>query len=160
MRMVTVEISRQDVWTEVMKETEYIGAKNIGEQGEAVAGMYDRLRMTGSDAETLGRSWDEAVSRLTGLVGEWTESVATPGNDCRIVLRMTDNWRHELKESMEHDMRGYLVMLMAAEWYKRMDAEVAGVYEGRGEVLRGEILDKLYSRRRPERKRQAEASRS
>lgn len=155
METITIQVSKDDVYEEVAKATDYTGAKLI--DGDESA--RDRILATDSDLSDLSRFWEESVlatnERLKEMVvsGE-TKSVEVDKSTkivYKVTLEVSKSFDKSLKDNVQSAIRNFFIASIIGQWFKFSNkSEAKDYFSQAGEMMNGaERL--LYSRKRPTR---------
>jgi len=155
MQEVTLTIEKSLVWHEVAKATAYIGNKMVGTEDDA----YERISIIDKDKEMLERWWVEACSLVTLQLKEWVDEVASQelhhdaddSSDYHVTLRVADLWPTALKDSLESDLRSFVIATVLSKWHRISNKEEVEAYgnEAASHLVNAE--QKLFQRKRPSR---------
>ena len=123
-------VSKRAVMEEVMKTSEYAGAKTVGDEG-----AYNRIMAADEDAEMLERFWTEACGNITdaakrniGLVAPQAAGESPdPDNDYVLKLMMPEEFNGALEGSMRTLLYNYVVQYVTAQWFALAGAPLAEV---------------------------------
>ncbi len=155
METITIQVSKDDVYEEVAKATDYTGAKLIDGDENA----RDRILATDSDLSDLSRFWEESVlatnERLKEMVvsGE-TKSVEVDKSTkivYKVTLEVSKSFDKSLKDNVQSAIRNFFIASIIGQWFKFSNkGEAKDYFSQAGEMMNGaERL--LYSRKRPTR---------
>lgn len=155
METITIQVSKDDVYEEVAKATDYTGAKLIDGDENA----RDRILATDSDLSDLSRFWEESVlatnERLKEMVvsGE-TKSVEVDKSTkivYKVTLEVSKSFDKSLTANVQSAIRNFFIASIIGQWFKFSNkGEAKDYFSQAGEMMNGaERL--LYSRKRPTR---------
>ncbi len=155
METITIQVSKDDVYEEVAKATDYTGAKLIDGDENA----RDRILATDSDLSDLSRFWEESVlatnERLKEMVvsGE-TKSVEVDKSTkivYKVTLEVSKSFDKSLKDNVQSAIRNFFIASIIGQWFKFSNkGEAKDYFSQAGEMMNGaERL--LYSRKKPTR---------
>lgn len=147
MNQIQINITKADVWEEVMKTSEYTGTKLPDEDGA----VYERLHMTDEDAKSLQRFWANAVAIANENLKDMLESVSAPEDDYNATLNVSAMYPQTLNDGVTVALRGYFIYSITSAWYKYANKEETQDYAELSTAMMQEALKKLYSRRGPQR---------
>lgn len=145
METIRISISREDVYEEVAKATDYTGSKIDGEDGEA----RDRILADDEDLKNLGRFWDEAVVAVNENFKEMLVSGEGDGTRYQGVLEVSKSFDKSLAPSVESTLRSAMIALIIGQWFKFANKGEAKDYFMQGAEFLTAAERLLYSRRKP-----------
>lgn len=147
-------VSKRAVMEEVMKTSEYAGAKTAGDEG-----AYVRIMAADEDAEMLERFWSEACDSITdtakGNIGIVAAQAAggcpDPDNDYVLKLMMPEEFNSALEGSMGTLLFNYMVQSVTAKWFALAGAPLAEVTDKAAAATLGAFVRMLHERMPPRR---------
>lgn len=146
MKTLLLTVSREDVYSEVEKTTEYTGAKMM----HADEGAHDRLSVTEADRELLRRFFDEAAGVATNeckrFVGELTLDEA--GYEAH--LSMSDSFDEHLSDGIRTSLRNFFVAAVIAKWCKIVGSDAGAAYSADATAAMLDVRSKIFNRKRPQ----------
>lgn len=151
METITIQVTKEEVYGEVAKATDYTGAKLM--DGDTTA--RDRILATDSDLTDLSRFWDDAVLATNERLKEMVVSGTTKETDGKSayvgVLEVSKSFDKELTGNVQTAVKGFFIASIIGQWFKLANkGEAADYLAQAGEMMDGaERL--LYSRRKPTR---------
>lgn len=152
MPKIYLNIRKEEVWDEVCKVAEYTGAKMTGEDEEDA---YERLLITDEDRKSLQRFWTELAAVANGRLQEMLVDVIDINGDFDVALNVSRGFDPDLAESVQVSLKSYFVSGIAGRWFKFCNKPEADTYLKEAAGMMEDALRKLYSRRRPIRKKDA-----
>lgn len=155
METTTLTVSREDVYAEVAKTTDYTGSKLIEQDSQA----RDRILITDEDLKTLGRFWEDTCSLASERLKEMYESGGgLKGEEYRVTLRVSVAFDKGLQPSIESALRSFFIATITGKWYVYANKGEAQAYFDEAGALIEDVRRKLYSRKmiRSPRKRMPE----
>lgn len=156
-KVVTLTVRKARVFDEVMKTTEYMGKKLVGEQDK---GAYVRVAATDADGLMLERFWLEgcglaAQALRRYAVGECRLSgkggVPDMAKDYEVTLRLPGGFDAATAPDLERSLFSYIVTTMLSKWCLLANRTDAQAYMELSNVSLQDINRKLFNRKRPER---------
>lgn len=153
MNTLTLNLSKSDVYTEVMKTTHYTGSKSVGEDAAAA---FDRIAITEADRTMLDRYWDEAISMLVSEARQFVTSSTTVTSESGVktqilVLTLPSNYDPALDASIEKSAYSFLVNYIVSKWNMAADRQDVAPYSAEAAAMLQDIRTKIYYRRKPTR---------
>lgn len=147
METITLNINRQDVYTEVDKTTDYTGAKLNDKEN----GARDRIVATETDLKTLSRFWEETCAVTNERLKEMFVGSSLPSaEDYSVTLQVSVAFDKELTPSVEATLRSFFIVFITGKWYVFANkGEAKDYFDEAGELME-DIRRKLYSRKRPQ----------
>lgn len=147
METITLNIKRQDVYTEVDKTTDYTGAKLNDKED----GARDRIVATETDLNTLSRFWEEACAVTNERLKEMFVGSSLPSaEDYSVTLQVSVAFDKELTPSVEATLRSFFIVFITGKWYVFANkGEAKDYFDEAGELME-DVRRKLYSRKRPQ----------
>ena len=155
METITIQVSKDDVYEEVAKATDYTGAKLIDGDENA----RDRILATDSDLSDLSRFWEESVlatnERLKEMVVRGETKSVEVDKSIKIVyevtLEVSKSFDKSLTANVQSAIRNFFIASIIGQWFKFSNkGEAKDYFSQAGEMMNGaERL--LYSRKRPTR---------
>lgn len=142
--LITFELTRSDIYTEVEKTSAYVGDKMIGQED-----AYQRIRATDENRELLQRYFNEALSEVTQIIKGFYESTRNIGDIVCIDLSVPNNFDQRLEKDIENTMFSFFVNFILSRWFIITNKEEATIYIQETDNLKKELQQKLYARRRP-----------
>lgn len=144
METITLTVSREDVYTEVDKTTDYTGSKLIDKDSNA----RDRITATQTDLKELSRFWEEACVTVNERLKEMYVSSSLPSEtDYSITLQVSVAFDKNLKPSVESTLRSFFIVLITGKWYVFANKGETESYFTEAAALMEDIRRKLYSRK-------------
>ena len=140
MKTLLLTVSREDVYSEVEKTTEYTGAKMM----HADEGAHDRLAVTEADRELLSRFFDEAA----GVATDDEVTLDEAGYEAR--LSMSDSFDEHLSESARTSLRNFFVAAVIAKWCKIVSSDAGAAYSADATAAMLDVRSKIFNRKRPQ----------
>lgn len=146
MATITIYITKESVWNEVCKVSEYAGAKMTGDDG-----AYRRITLTEADKADLQLFWEESVAEANAKLKELLTGSDLPTEDFEAELEVSECYNEELTPSVRAAISGYLVRSVLGRWYRLANKEEADGCLGEAASKMEEALRMLYHRKRPRR---------
>ena len=145
MDAIEIVISRDDVYEEVAKATDYTGSKIPSEDDE----IRDRILATDEDLAELGRFWEESVEVANECLKEFVNDWTTSKQGYTIVLEVSVSFNKKFKKIVEEAVRSFFINSIIGGWFGYVNKEESGRYiEAAASQL--EIARRiLYSRMKP-----------
>ena len=149
MQIITINISREKVYSEVAKATDYTGTKLEGRTDDE--DVRERILMTDEDLRSMSVAWDDCVSSVNEELKEMLSAYASNEEGYTATLEVSAAFDTVLCGSVESCIRGFFISWMTGQWF---------VYSNKGESegrmaqaveYMGAAVRMLYSRRRPKR---------
>ena len=148
MKTLLLTVSREDVYSEVEKTTEYTGAKMLL-GGDGVA--HERVSATEADRELLSRFFDEAAGVATDEFKRFVDEVTLDKAGYEASLSMSDSFDEHLSESICTSLRNFFVAAVIAKWCKVAGMEKGEAYAADASAAMLDVRRKLYYRKKPQR---------
>jgi hypothetical protein len=155
METITIQVSKDDVYEEVAKATDYTGAKLINGDENA----RDRILATDSDLSDLSRFWEESVLATNERLKEMVVSGETKSVDVdkstkivyEVTLEVSKSFDKSLTANVQSAIRNFFIASIIGQWFKFSNkGEAKDYFSQAGEMMNGaERL--LYSRKKPTR---------
>lgn len=155
METITIQVSKDDVYEEVAKATDYTGAKLIDGDENA----RDRILATDSDLSDLSRFWEESVLATNERLKEMVVSGETKSVDMdkstkivyEVTLEVSKSFDKSLTANVQSAIRNFFIASIIGQWFKFSNkGEAKDYFSQAGEMMNGaERL--LYSRKKPTR---------
>lgn len=155
METITIQVSKDDVYEEVAKATDYTGAKLIDGDENA----RDRILATDSDLSDLSRFWEESVLATNERLKEMVVSGETKSVDVdkstkivyEVTLEFSKSFDKSLTANVQSAIRNFFIASIIGQWFKFSNkGEAKDYFSQAGEMMNGaERL--LYSRKKPTR---------
>lgn len=139
-------VSREDVYSEVEKTTEYTGAKMM----HADDGAHDRLSVTEADRELLSRFFDEAAGVATDECKRFVDEVTLDEAGYEARLSMSDSYDEHLSDSIRTSLRNFFVAAVIAKWCKIVGSDAGGAYSADATAAMLDVRSKIFNRKRPQ----------
>ena len=147
MKTLLLTASREDVYSEVEKTTEYTGAKMM----HADEGAHERISVTEADRELLRRFFDEAAGVVTDECKRFVEEVRLDESGYEARLSMSDSFDDALSESIASSLRSFFVAAVIAKWCKVAENEAAANYTADATAAMLDVRRKIFYRKKPQR---------
>lgn len=143
---ITLKVSKEAVYEEVAKTTEYTGAKMDDEHA------YEVISTTDEDKTMLERFWSECKNMVCNSMKKVlvSESEAEDG-EYSLVLRLSTAFDENLTESMQRSLFSFFVMNITAKWYTFANKSEATGYATEAATYIEDIMRKAFYKKRPER---------
>lgn len=136
-------INKEKVYEEVMKMTEYIGAKND---------EYERLTAVPEDEDLLNLFWDEACNDLYAALRHFEPIIDFENENkvkgLQIEITLPENWDDKLQNMIHEDMKKYLIAKIYMQWMATAKGKDNATEEGPENIV-NRILISLFVRKRP-----------
>lgn len=152
MKGIWIEISRDEVYEEVAKVTDYTGSKMI----DSDEGARDRILATDEDLATLDRFRRESVSVFEDRFRD--EIVGSRGADeeetdgrYKVQLRVARGFNRAVIGSLITAVKGFFTANIAAQWFRFTAKEEASDYFQIAEGMLAEAERLISARVRPRR---------
>lgn len=146
MKELLLTVSREDVYSEVEKTTEYTGAKMM----HADEGAHDRLAVTEADRELLSRFFDEAAGVATDECKRFVDEVMLDEAGYEARLSMSDSYNEHLSDSIRTSLRNFFVAAVIAKWCKIVGSDAGGAYSADATAAMLDVRSKIFNRKRPQ----------
>lgn len=142
---VILSVNKKHVMEEVGKTTSYVG-------GHIDAETYDSVSTTEENDEILTTFWEDAKAACCHAIGEYLiRSGEDVGGEFTLCLEMPKNWKSELKDVMQRELRAYFESYIEARWFAVALKEEAQAYEGRASEFLKAMCNAALERNRPKR---------
>lgn len=145
MESINISISRNDVYQEVMKATDYTGAKLIFNDENAREKFY----ATQTDLSTLSRFWDEAAETFNERLKSMVVSCSSENNRYEAVIEVSKSFDKNLAPSVEKTSRSFFIAFIIGEWFKISKKDEAADYFNDADEQLTNVERLLYSRKKP-----------
>ena len=146
MKTLLLTVSREDVYSEVEKTTEYKGAKMM----HADEGAHDRLAVTEADRELLSRFFDEAAGVATDECKRFVDEVTLDESGYEARLSMSDSYDEHLSDSIRTSLRNFFVAAVIAKWCKIVGSDAGAAYSADATAAMLDVRSKIFNRKRPQ----------
>lgn len=146
MKTLLLTVSREDVYSEVEKTTEYTGAKMM----HADEGAHDRLAVTEADRELLSRFFDEAAGVATDECKRFVDDVTLDEAGYEARLSMSDSYDEHLSDSIRTSLRNFFVAAVIAKWCKIVGSDAGAAYSADATAAMLDVRSKIFNRKRPQ----------
>lgn len=146
MKTLLLTVSREDVYSEVEKTTEYTGAKMM----HADEGAHDRLAVTEADRELLSRFFDEAAGVATDECKRFVDEVTLDEAGYEARLSMSDSYDEHLSDSIRTSLRNFFVAAVIAKWCKIVGLDAGAAYTADATAAMIDVRSKIFNRKRPQ----------
>ena len=146
MKTLLLTGSREDVYSEVEKTTEYTGAKMM----HADEGAHDRLSVTEADRELLSRFFDEAAGVATDESKRFVDEVTLDEAGYEARLSMSDSYDEHLSDSIRTSLRNFFVAAVIAKWCKIVGSDAGAAYSADATAAMLDVRSKIFNRKRPQ----------
>ena len=146
MKTLLLTVSREDVYSEVEKTTEYTGAKMM----HADEGAHDRLAVTEADRELLSRFFDEAAGVATDECKRFVDEVTLDEAGYEVRLSMSDSYDEHLSDSIRTSLRNFFVAAVIAKWCKIVGSDAGAAYSADATAAMLDVRSKIFNRKRPQ----------
>ena len=113
--IVTLNINKQDVLSEVQQTTNYVGVKM--DQGEAKE--WERVRTIDEDESQLRRFYDESTVSFTEQMKKFlaaSPEINSEG-DVSFTLEVSSAFDRSLTEPMQKELFSFYVMNITGKWF-------------------------------------------
>lgn len=141
----TLSVSKDDVYNEVAKTTEYTGSKM--EDAEA----YKRIFTTEQDKVMLERFWNESKNSIAGSLKKFLVSENEASGSYVLTLELSASFDESLLESMERSLFSFFVMNITAKWYTLANKQEATDYAAAAVTNIDDIMRKAFFKKKPQR---------
>lgn len=146
MKTLLLTASREDVYSEVEKTTEYTGAKIM----HADEGAHERISVTEADRELLRRFFDEAAGVVTDECKRFVEEVRLDESGYEARLSMSERFDDALSESIASSLRSFFVAAVIAKWCKIVGLDAGAAYSAEATAAMLDVRRKIFNRKRPQ----------
>ena len=146
MKTLLLTVSREDVYSEVERTTEYTGAKMMHDD----EGAHDRLAVTEADRELLSRFFDEAAGVATDECKRFVDEVTLDEAGYEARLSMSDSYDEHLSDSIRTSLRSFFVAAVIAKWCKIVGSDAGGAYSADATAAMLDVRSKIFNRKRPQ----------
>ncbi len=143
---VTLTISKESVYDEVAKTTEYTGAKMDDEHA------YEVISTTDEDKTMLERFWNECKNMVCNSLKKVLVSEnETEDGAYELTLGLSSAFDESLTESMQRSLFSFFVMNITAKWYTFANKNEATGYATEAATYIEDIMRKAFYKKRPTR---------
>lgn len=142
---VTLTISKEAVYDEVAKTTEYTGAKMDDEHA------YEVISTTDEDKAMLERFWNECKNMICNSMKKVLVSEVEEDGEYSLTLGLSTAFDESLTESMQRSLFSFFVMNITAKWYTFANKSEATGYATEAATYIEDIMRKAFYKKRPER---------
>lgn len=143
---VTLTISKESVYDEVAKTTEYTGAKMDDEHA------YEVISTTEEDKTMLERFWNECKNMVCNSLKKVLVSEnETEEGAYELTLGLSSAFDESLTESMQRSLFSFFVMNITAKWYTFANKSEATGYATEAATHIEDIMRKAFYKKRPTR---------
>lgn len=143
---VTLTISKESVYDEVAKTTEYTGAKMDDEHA------YEVISTTEEDKTMLERFWNECKNMVCNSLKKVLVSEnETEEGAYELTLGLSSAFDESLTESMQRSLFSFFVMNITTKWYTFANKSEATGYATEAATYIEDIMRKAFYKKRPTR---------
>lgn len=142
---ITISVIRSDVYTEVEKATDYIGAKLIDGDENA----RDRIVAGDSDLSNLGRFWTEAANQINERFKAMLMNSADSTTSHQFTLEVSKSYDTALNGSVQSLLQSYFIAFIIGQWFRFANKGESANYFMEAEDLLTSAERLLYSRKKP-----------
>lgn len=142
---VTLTISKESVYDEVAKTTEYTGAKMDDEHA------YEVISTTEEDKVMLERFWEECKIMVCNSMKKVLQSETESNGEYNITLNLSTSFDTSLTESMQRSLFSFFVMNITAKWYTFTNKSEATGYATEAATYIEDIMRKAFFKKKPRR---------
>lgn len=153
---IEITINKQQVYNEVQRLSEYVGAKNTEDKT-----AYDRVRAVDEDRTLFENYWSEACSKTMDATKEFLTSasgntpVASPatslGTNFVMELTMPSNYDTALTEAATNSLANYFVNYILSRWFVITSKGESQMYGLQADIHLKDVIKKIYYRTKPTR---------
>lgn len=147
MQTLTLSIEKSNIYNEVAKTTSYIGAKADDAQI-----MYDRVFTTDDDKALLERYYNEALSTLLNALKRVCV-ITDKTLSTNIEITASGHADGTLLKTLDSTIQFYLVNYIVAKWSEVANKAEVDRYSATAASLLKDIVDKVFYKVRPTRKK-------
>ena len=112
MTQITIDIKKETVFSEVLKVTGYLGAKDTAD-----ASTYEQIAVSESNYEMLERFLANGETVVTDLLRGYLSSLDM-SEGYKIVLDLPSNWNTALESDVKQTILNYFVNYVSAQWVR------------------------------------------
>ena len=142
---VTLTISKESVYDEVAKTTEYTGAKMDDEHA------YEVISTTDEDKAMLERFWNECKNMICNSLKKVLVSEVEAEGEYSLTLGLSTAFDESLTESMQRSLFSFFVMNITAKWYTFANKSEATGYATEAATYIEDIMRKAFFKKKPTR---------
>ena len=142
---VTLTISKESVYDEVAKTTEYTGAKMDDEHA------YEVISTTDEDKAMLERFWNECKNMVCNSLKKVLVSEVEAEGEYSLTLGLSTAFDESLTESMQRSLFSFFVMNITAKWYTFANKSEATGYATEAATYIEDIMRKAFFKKKPTR---------
>ena len=148
MKTIEINISRDEIDTEISKMTAYTGFKSpsAGNQEE-----YDRIATVDEDTALLDRYWATAGNTLAERLKGFVTVFGLTAGALTLTLEVSGSYDDTMTPSVRGDLRDYMAAAMLRSWFSLTLPAKAEEWEVESGRLLRDISSKLHHRQRPKR---------
>lgn len=141
---ITLTVTKNDVYEEVAKTTEYTGKKMDDEHA------YEVVSTTEEDSEMLDRFWDESKDVACNHLKKFF--VSEQGDDTwELKLCVSSAFDDNLTASMQRSLFSFFVMNIIAKWYTIANKSEAVGYATEAATCMESVMRRACYKKKPER---------
>ena len=145
--MATFTIDKSLVLEEVAMQTAYIGAKTILADGRTA---YEQIFTTSDDYAMLERFWNEAISFTSGSLKKYVTG-ATGTDTLTITLDLPGRYDIAQNESVQKSLFSYFANYITSKWMAIANKADAEYYEKYANENMKDVLQKIFTIKKPTR---------
>lgn len=142
---IRLKVNKDAVYEEVMKTTEYTGAKMDDEHA------YEVVSTTEEDEVMLERFWEECKIMVCNSMKKVLQSETESNGEYNITLNLSTSFDTSLTESMQRSLFSFFVMNITAKWYTFTNKSEATGYATEAATYIEDIMRKAFFKKKPTR---------
>ena len=142
---IRLKVNKDAVYEEVIKTTEYTGAKMDDEHA------YEVVSTTEEDKVMLERFWEECKIMVCNSMKKVLQSETESNGEYNITLNLSTSFGTSLTESMQRSLFSFFVMNITAKWYTFTNKSEATGYATEAATYIEDIMRKAFFKKKPRR---------
>lgn len=147
MKILTIIITKDNVFEDVSLASAYTGAKTDDDSGV----NFNRIATIDADNNLLSRFWIQACGIVTDKLKSFIMASEINENSIKLTLELSGAYDDSMSPSVEKDVFSAMTAGVTAQWFAITFPERTKEWDEKSAALLNRAFAKLCHRRRPKR---------
>nr|DAL65612.1 MAG TPA_asm: hypothetical protein [Caudoviricetes sp.] len=140
---ISLQISKETVFDEVLKTSSYTGAK-INEDD-----AFERIPATDENRDILERFWQESKNTVCTNIKRVLHDENEENDLWKLTLSVSNAFDTNLTATISNSLFSFFVMNITGKWFMIANKEEAKEYNAQAEIHLDDTLRKIFFKKKP-----------